>query len=106
MSLFPVLLFFIRELLGSQCSQSDIKITPAIGEFIELNAGGTLCRKAEAEGFEPSVEVLACASPKLRPACIFNNFIKLLAARSGNVVRRLRRSRLRLPYPVAASLLA
>jgi hypothetical protein len=47
------------ELLGSQCSQSDIKITPALGEFVELNVGGTLCRKAEAEGFEPSVEVLA-----------------------------------------------
>jgi len=28
-----------------------------------------------------------CASPILLPACIFNNFIKLLAARSGDVVR-------------------
>jgi hypothetical protein len=38
-----------------------------------------------------------CASPKLHPACIFNNFIKLLAARTGNAVRRLRRSRLLFP---------
>jgi outer membrane protein TolC len=47
-----------------------------------------------------------CASPKLRLACIFNNFIKLLAARSGDVVRRLPRSRLPLPNPAAASLSA
>ena len=47
-----------------------------------------------------------CASPKLLPTCIFYNFIKLLAARSGDVVRRLRRSRLRLPNPAAASLSA
>jgi hypothetical protein len=45
-----------------------------------------------------------CVSPKLPPACIFNNFIKLLAARSFDVTRRLRRSQLRLPNPVAASL--
>jgi hypothetical protein len=30
-----------------------------------------------------------CALSKLRPACIFNNFIKLLAAPSGDVVRRV-----------------
>ena len=41
------------------CSQTDTKITPPLGEFIKLNAGGTLGEKAEAEGFEPSVEVLA-----------------------------------------------
>jgi len=51
-------------------------------------------------------ERFACASPKLRLACIFNNFIKLLAARSGEVARRLRRSQLRLPNPAAASLSA
>jgi hypothetical protein len=47
--------------------------------------------------------ILGCASPKLRPACIFNNFIKLLATHSGDVVRRLRRSLLLLPNPAAAS---
>src|SRR5262245_4651764 len=53
-----------------------------------------------------SAEEDLCASPKLRLACIFNNFIKLLAARSGDVVRRLPRSRLPLPNPAAASLSA
>jgi hypothetical protein len=38
---------------------SDTKTTPTLGEFVELNAGGTLSEKAEAEGFEPSIEVLA-----------------------------------------------
>jgi hypothetical protein len=61
----------------------------------------------------PTIEVAAqeivadeftCASPKLRSACIFNKFIKLLAAHSGDVVRRLPRSRLPLPNPAAASL--
>jgi hypothetical protein len=41
------------------CMQSDIMIIPGHEEFVELNAGKTLCGKAEAEGFEPSVEVLA-----------------------------------------------
>ena len=49
---------------------------------------------------------MTCALPKLRLACIFNNFIKLPAARSGDVVRRLPRSRLPLPNPAAASLSA
>jgi len=48
----------------------------------------------------------ACVSPKLRPACIFNHFLKLLAARSGDVARRLRRSQSPVRTPVVASLSA
>ena len=62
-------------------------------------------RKKEQELLE-QIQRRACHSPKLYPACIFNNFIKLLAARSGDVVRRLQRSRLPLPNPAAASLSA
>jgi hypothetical protein len=43
-----------------------------------------------------------CASPKRHPACIFNNFIKLLAARIDDAVHRLRRSRSPLQPPAAA----
>src|SRR5262249_46905634 len=43
-----------------------------------------------------------CASPKLHPACIFNNFIRLLAVRTGDVVLQLQRSRSLLPTPAAA----
>jgi hypothetical protein len=38
---------------------SDTRIIIFYGEFVELNAAETLNGKAEAEGFEPSVEVLA-----------------------------------------------
>jgi hypothetical protein len=66
------------------------------------------CHKPQTAFFtlppEPTLLLPGCASPKLRPACISNNFIKLLAARSDDVVRRLRRSRLPLPNPAAASL--
>src|SRR5262249_16260614 len=47
-----------------------------------------------------------CASPKLHPACIFNNFIKQLTARTGDAVHQLRRSRLLLPKAVVALPLA
>jgi hypothetical protein len=36
-----------------------IHTTQSLEEVVELNVGGTLIGKAEAEGFEPSVEVLA-----------------------------------------------
>jgi hypothetical protein len=36
-----------------------IHVTQSLGEVVELNVGETLRGKAEAEGFEPSVEVLA-----------------------------------------------
>src|SRR5262245_45122104 len=51
-------------------------------------------------------ELLSCASPKLRLAYIFNAFIKLLAARSADVARRLRRPQLRLQNPAVAYLSA
>jgi hypothetical protein len=50
--------------------------------------------------------VVGCASPKLHPSYIFNNFIRLLAVRSGDVVLQLRQSRSLLPTPAAALPLA
>jgi hypothetical protein len=55
---------------------------------------------------KPATGCWTCTSPILRLACIFNNFIKLLAARSDDAVRRLQRSQLRLLNPAAASLSA
>jgi hypothetical protein len=47
-----------------------------------------------------------CHSPKFDPACIFNNFIRLLAVHTGDVVLQLRQSRSLLPTPAAALPLA
>jgi hypothetical protein len=44
----------------------------------------------------------ACASPKLHPVRIFNNFVKLLVVHTGDVVLQFQRSRLLLPTPAAA----
>src|SRR5215510_11398235 len=47
-----------------------------------------------------------CASPKLDPACIFNNFIRQLAARIDDAILQLQQSRLPLPTLAAALLSA
>ena len=48
----------------------------------------------------------ACGSPKVRLLCIFNDFIKLPDARTGDAIRRLRRFRSPLPNPAVAWLSA
>ena len=47
-----------------------------------------------------------CGSPKVRLLCIFNDFINLPDARTGDAIRRLRRFRSPLPNPAAAWLSA
>src|SRR5215470_5532771 len=54
----------------------------------------------------PPVTPASYASPKLRPACVFNNFIKLPTARSDDATLRLRRSQSPVRTPVVASLSA
>src|SRR5262249_58691222 len=48
----------------------------------------------------------ACGSPKVRLPCIFNDFIKLPDARTGDAIRRLRRFQSPLPNSAAAWLSA
>src|SRR5262245_64237730 len=49
---------------------------------------------------------VACPSPKLYPACIFNYFLRPPAARSDDAILRLRRSQSPVRTPVVASLSA
>src|SRR5262249_28406841 len=50
--------------------------------------------------------IVACGSPKVRLPCIFNDFIKLPDARTGDAIRRLRRFQSPLPNSAGAWLSA